>query len=53
MNFVPSTFNIRKAERKDVSGVRFLIKGGSLSKEDMDRSLRRRFGENYDIGVIM
>lgn len=44
--------HIRRAEVKDIQGVKQLIKGG-FGRDDMERALKRRYGENYNLNYIV
>lgn len=43
---------IRRAELKDLPGIKQLIKGG-FGRDDMERALKRRYGDNYNLYQMM
>ena len=43
---------IRRAESKDITEIKELIKGG-FGRDDMERALKRRYGDNYNLDYIM
>lgn len=43
---------IRRAESKDIAEIKELIKGG-FGRDDMERVLKRRYGDNYNLDYIM
>eukprot|EP00842_Homolaphlyctis_polyrhiza_P004885 jgi/Hompol1/5398/HPOL_004404-RA len=44
--------SFRRAERSDAKNIKKLIKG-SFGKDDMDRTLQRRYGSDYDIANLI
>jgi hypothetical protein len=45
-------FDVRRSEIADIDGIRNLFKGG-FGRDDMERALVRRYGENFNLQEIM
>jgi N-acetylglutamate synthase-like GNAT family acetyltransferase len=43
---------IRRADTRDIPGIKQLIKGG-FGRDDMEKALRRRYGENTNLHTLM
>lgn len=46
------SMQFRRAETKDIAGIRPLIKGG-FGRDDMERAMKRRYGDVLNLKQLM